>query len=92
VDQVGETYGLPDSAFQKIKQWLKLHDPAVKKININTATVDELKTHPYIKYGIATVIVAYRNEHGAFSRVEDIRKVMAVTNDIYRKIEPYLTL
>src|SRR5687767_7242716 len=27
VDQVGETYGLPDSTFQKIKQWLKLDDP-----------------------------------------------------------------
>ena len=24
VEQIGETYGLPDSTFQKIKQWLKL--------------------------------------------------------------------
>jgi len=90
VDQIGETYGLSDSTFQKIKQWLKLDNPSVKKININTATVDELKAHPYIKYSIANPIVAYRNEHGSFSKIEDIKKVMAVTDEIYKKIAPYL--
>ena len=92
IEQVGEIYGLPDSTFQKIKQWLKLDNASVKKININTATVDELKAHPYIKYSIANPIVAYRNEHGLFSKVEDIKKVMAVTDDVYKKVAPYLTL
>jgi len=92
VEQIGETYGLPDSTFQKIKQYLKLDNPSVKKININTATVDELKAHPYIKYSLANPIIAYRNEHGSFSKIEDIKKVMAVTDDIYKKIAPYLTL
>jgi len=92
IEQVGETYGLPDSAFQKIKQYLKLDNALVKKININTASVDELKAHPYIKFSIANPIVSYRNEHGTFTKVEDIKKVMAVTDEIYKKIEPYLTL
>jgi len=92
IDQVGETYGLPDSTFQKIRQYLKLDISLVKKININTATVDELKVHPYIKYGLANPIIAYRNEHGGFSKMEDIKKVMAVTDEIYKKIAPYLTL
>jgi len=91
-DQIGETYGLADSTFQKIKQWLTLENPSVKKININTATVDEMKAHPYIRYSLANTIVAYRNEHGSFSQVEDIKKVMAVTNEIYKKIAPYLSL
>jgi len=92
VEQIGETYGLPDSTFQKIKQYLKLDNASIKKININTATVDEMKAHPYIKYSLANPIVAYRNEHGMFSKIEDIKKVMAVTDEIYKKIEPYLTL
>ena len=91
VEQIGETYGLADSTFQKIKQYLKLGNALVKKININTATVDELKAHPYIKFSIANPIVAYRNEHGLFSKVEDIKNVMAVTDEIYKKITPYLT-
>jgi competence ComEA-like helix-hairpin-helix protein len=92
VEQIGETYGLPDSTFQKIKQWLKLDNASVKKININTATVDELNAHPYIKFSIANPIIAYRNEHGSFSKIEDIKKVMAVTEEIYKKIAPYLSL
>ena len=92
VEQIGETYGLPDSTFQKIKPYLKLDNTSIKKININTATIDEMKAHPYIKYGLANPIVAYRNEHGSFSKIEDIKKVMAVTEDIYKKIAPYLTL
>lgn len=92
IDQIGETYGLADSSFQKIKQYLKLENPSVKKININTATVDEMKAHPYIKYDIANPIVAYRKEHGLFSKLEDIKKVMAVTDEIYKKIAPYLSL
>ena len=92
VEQIGETYGLPDSTFQRIRHYLKLDNLSVKKININTATADELKAHPYIKFSLANPIVAYRNEHGLFSKIEDIKKVMVVTPEIYKKIAPYLSL
>lgn len=90
-EQVKETFGLPDSTYQKIKQYLKLDNSSVKKININTATVDEMKAHPYIKWEIANPVVAYRNQHGPYSKPEDIKKVMVVTEEIYTKIAPYLT-
>jgi len=92
IDQIGETYGLPDSTFQKIKQYLKLENSSLRKININTATLDELKGHPYIKFSLANPIVAYRNEHGVFTRIEDIRKIFTVSEELYEKIKPYLTL
>ena len=90
INQIAETYGLPDSTFQKIKSYLKLTDPNVKKININTATVDELKTHPYIRYQLARPIVAYREQHGLFSKPEDLKKIMIVTDEVFLKIAPYL--
>lgn len=92
IEQVAETFGLPDSTFQKIKTYMKLENISVRKININTATVDELKTHPYIRYALANPIVAYRNEHGPFEKVEDIKKIMAVTGEVFMKIVPYLTI
>ncbi len=54
VDQIKETYGLPDSTFQKIKINLSLNIAGIKKFNINTATLEEMKTHPYIRYAIQT--------------------------------------
>ncbi|MGB4843688.1 MAG: helix-hairpin-helix domain-containing protein [Ferruginibacter sp.] len=92
IEQVAETFALPDSVFQKIKINLIVSDAATKKLDINSATVDELKAHPYIRYNIANAIVQYRLQHGAFSTVSDIKKILIVTDDIFNKAEPYLTL
>lgn len=92
IEQVAETFGLADSTFQKIKPFLRLGTTGIKKIGINTITLDELKTHPYIRFSIASAIIAFRNEHGPFQKVEDIKKVMAVTEEIYKKCYPYLSI
>lgn len=92
IEQVKETFGLPDSTFQKIKPYLVLENNAVRRINVNTATVDELKVHPYIRYNIANAVVAYRNQHGSFANIEDLKKIMLITDEVYQKIIPYLSL
>ena len=92
VDQISETYGLTDSAFQKIKSLLEVKSTYVKKININTATTDEMKLHPYIKWNLANSIVEYRNQHGSYSSLEDLKKISLITDDVFDKIKFYLTL
>lgn len=91
IDQVGETYLLPDSTFQKIKKYLVLNSKAIKKLNINSASVDEMKSHPYIRYNIANAIFQFRQQHGNYNSVEEIKKIMTVTDEVYNKISPYLT-
>lgn len=91
-EQVAETFGLPDSTFNKIKSRLVLNNTAVKQFNINTATVDEMKAHPYIRYNIANAIVQYRIQHGNFLSVADIKKIMMITDEVYNKVSPYLSL
>ena len=92
VDQVAETFGLPDSTYQKIKQRLIVKNSTVKKININTALSDEMKAHPYIRYVLANAIIQYRTQHGNFSSITDLKKIMLVTDEIYKKVEPYVTV
>ena len=92
VEQVAETFALPDSTFQKIKANLILTRATVKKININTATLDEMKIHPYIRYNLASAIVQYRLQHGVFLTISDIKKIMMVTEEIYLKLAPYLSV
>src|SRR6185437_7375519 len=53
IEQVGETYLLPDSTFQKIKPKLTIVGNNVKQININVASIDEMKAHPYLRYNLA---------------------------------------
>ncbi|MFZ4057055.1 MAG: helix-hairpin-helix domain-containing protein [Ferruginibacter sp.] len=92
IAQVAETYGLPDSTFQKILPFLKLPNPTIKRININKATVDELKVHPYIRFNIAQAIIQYRNQHGAFNQITDLQKNHAISVEQFQKMSPYLTV
>lgn len=88
VNQIGETYGLADSTFQKIKTRLTVTG-GVRKININTASATELKM-PYLPYNVVNAIVQYRNQHGAYKTVDDIRKVLLVDEALFNKVSPYL--
>lgn len=92
IDQVGETYFLADSTFQKIRPFLILGNNSIKQFNLNKATVDEMKSHPYIKYNVANAIVQYRNQHGNFSSVESIKKIMIISEEMYKKMAPYLAI
>jgi competence ComEA-like helix-hairpin-helix protein len=92
IDQISETYGIPDSVFRKIKPFLKLEANLVKKFNINTATKDEMKSHPYIKWNLANAIVEYRSQHGNFLSLEDLKKISLITPEVFDKIKFYLAL
>jgi len=91
-NQIAEVYGLPDSVFQKIKPLLKFSGAPVKKININTATNDELKAHPYIRWQLAGLILEYKKQHGIFKSLEELKKIPMVDDDLYRKLLHYLEL
>jgi len=92
ISQVAETFGLPDSVFQKIRPSLKLDHTELKKLNINEATLEEMKQHPYIRYNLANLIIQYRNQHGNFASVADIKKIMTVNEELYDRLSAYLSV
>jgi len=92
ISQVAETFGLQDSVYQKIKPLLSMGNGTVQKININTATLEELKQHPYIRYNLAGLIIQYRKQHGSFSKIEDLGNIMTVSNDVLQKLAAYITI
>ncbi len=92
VDQVGETWGLPDSTFQKIKPRLQVNTDDIRKMNVNAATKDELKTHPYIRWNLANAIVEYRTQHGAFKNLDELKNIVLIDETTFNKIVHYLSL
>lgn len=92
VEQIGETFGLPDSVFQLIKPLLQVSGDNIRKINLNTATNEELKAHPYIRWQLANVITEYKKQHGNFEALEDLKKIMVIDKETFNKISPYLNL
>ncbi len=92
VEQVAETFGLPDSTYQKIKPFLTINKEAVRKININTCSSEELKSHPYIRWQLANIITEYKKQHGNFKQLDELKNIMLINEELYGKISPYLTL
>ena len=89
IEQVGETYGLPDSTFQKIKTQLKPSD-ILQKINLNKATESELKSHPYISWNQAKLIISYRKMHGNYKNVNELLQIGALKKEWLDKLKYYL--
>lgn len=92
IAQVREVYGLPDSVFQKIKSRLQSEPELLRKMDVNSVTAQELGVHPYFRGKLATLLPAFRQQHGAFTNLEALKNIPAVTDDIFQKVSPYLKL
>ena len=61
------------------------------KINLNTATKEELLTIPNIGASKADLIIEYRN-NTPFTSIEDIMNIKGIGNGIFEKIKAYITI
>lgn len=93
VTQLSEMYGLPDSIFALISPKLKVSNPLLRRISLNSGTAQQLEAHPYISRRQAEIIVSYRNQHGSYKTAEDLRQIRAFSDGEWlQKILPYLNV
>lgn len=92
VQQLKDTYGMTDSLYQIILPYLKTDLATVKKVNINTINEYDLNKHPYISKDIAKAIIIYRNQHGNYQTVEEVKKIAFINEEIFQKIAPYMVV
>ncbi|RME06415.1 MAG: hypothetical protein D6803_06555 [Anaerolineae bacterium] len=67
-------------------------EPTTAKININTASQQQLEALPGIGPTIAARIIAYRNEHGPFQTIEQIMDVQGIGTVTFDKIKAYIAV
>ena len=65
---------------------------SLEKINLNTATLEELQTLSGIGESKAQAIITYREEVGAFEKIEDLMKVSGIGEALYEKVKDYITV
>jgi competence protein ComEA len=62
------------------------------KLNINTATAEELSTLKEIGEKKAAAIMEYRENHGNFTKIEDIKNVKGIGDKIFEEIKDSITI
>ncbi len=62
------------------------------KVDLNTAGADLLMTLPGIGEAKAAAIIAYREEHGAFTQPEEIMQISGIKQAVYDKIKDKITV
>ena len=65
-------------------------EPDDGRVNLNTATVEELMTLPGIGQSKAESIVSWREENGAFGSVEDILNITGIKEGVFSKIKDHI--
>ncbi len=90
VEQVGSTYGLPDSTFQAMQPYLLLASGIYRPLAINLLAEDELSRHPYVDKKLASVIVNFRKQHGFYQSLEDVRRIKILSAQQLDRLRPYL--
>ena len=61
--------------------------PTTGRVNVNTASIPELDALPGVGPVTAQRIVAYREQHGPFARVEQLREAKLVNTPTFEKIK-----
>ena len=61
-------------------------------VNLNTATFEELTAIQGIGDQRAAAILAYREQIGKYTSVEQIKDIRGIGDGLYAKIAPYLTV
>ena len=59
-------------------------------INLNTATVEDLSSLPGIGPGIAGKIINFRNTHGEFTKLDDLKMVKGIGPKRFTRAKKYL--
>lgn len=62
------------------------------KLNLNTASEDQLMLLPTVGPAKADRIVAWRKKNGGFKRTADLRRVKGFGYRTFKKLEPYLDI
>lgn len=94
INQIKDVFGIEDSTFQKFKKNLTVKPVKVHKININTATFEELTANPYFFSTVAKQIIGYRTKVKPFVTVDDVKNLYFVKDhpEYYDKMLPYIEL
>jgi competence ComEA-like helix-hairpin-helix protein len=92
IEQLREVFGIDEDKFKEISSQISIDTSRLIKMNVNTASVEDLNRHPYLSKKGAVAIFTSRVKSGDFTDLQDVKKVTLMSDSSFSKLLPYLTL
>ena len=87
IDQLDEIEDFP----QESKKYFALEEHAVRQLNINKLSLNELKRHPYINFYQAKAIVDYRRQNGPIRDLSELQLLSDFPEAAIQRLRPYVS-
>lgn len=92
VEQLKEVWGMTDETYEKISPFLSIDEKQITKIDVNRASIEKLRKHPYIKsFQRAKAIYEYRRKKEKLNNINQLKHLEEFTAKDWKKLEPYLS-
>lgn len=89
--QIGAIKGLRTEQIALLLQYHQGTLQPFRRLNLNKATLEEFKSHPFIRYK-AKIIIAYRKQHGPFKELNELMHTKVFSETEMQQLLPYLEL
>ena len=86
VGQLQEIDGFPEEALP----YFSVVNPHTEKINLNTATLTQLRKHPYMNFYQARAICDYRRLKGKLTNLSQLHLLKDFTPETIERLRPYV--
>ena len=90
--QLKDVYGLQPEVVERVLQRFEVKPSAVEKLDINAATIMQLKEIPYFNYEQARAVVKFREETGKIESFNQLLQIKDFPVDKLDRIDLYLTI
>ena len=89
-EQLKEVFGMDDDRYAGMQAQVSVDPVHIQKIQINKVDFDGLKHFPYLSFKQMNAIVQFREQHGDYTSLNDMRNIAILNDEILRKIGPYI--
>lgn len=76
IDQLREIFGIDSLRFEGISSQICTDTMIIEKININTATLEQLRRHPYFDYVSAKAVIDKRIQIGSYKSLNEVKPIL----------------
>lgn len=90
IAQLKEVFGIDSVKYNEIRGQIWADPSKLRKINVNVAQFEDFKNHPYIRYKQVMALIAYREQHGNYSNIADLNKVVILNEETLSRLAAYL--